>query len=228
MSVISMGPGGILGGRLGQVQFLTSFEVSVTMEEWTSASFAFACPSWSVRLVIVLDMFATVVRSDWVAVARFARAWLWSCVISANIAAFAKFWVFEWPYPMCCDYLDWSRCYLNAREKCTLKFTQVFAHYPFCSIHDSTLCKILCSLSSFLRWWQFVCRCMGFVAPRPLVHPWSVAQRFRIMFLRWWGFSFDCWCHRCLGSWVFRTCYLDVRAEYDMLFLHTPCTFSWV
>ena len=103
-----------------------------------------------------------------------------------------------------------------------------FAHYPFCSIHDSPLCKILCSLSSFLWWWQFVCRCMGFVAPWPLVHPQSVARRFRIMFLCWWGFSFACLCHWCLGSWVFRTRYEDVWSEWDTLLLHTPCNFSWV
>ena len=45
MSVISMGPGGKVGGRLGRVQVWESFEVSVAMEDCASAIFAFACPS---------------------------------------------------------------------------------------------------------------------------------------------------------------------------------------
>ena len=49
------------------------------------------------RSAIVFDMFATVVQSDYVAVAIFAKEWLWSCVISANIAAFAEFCVFDCP-----------------------------------------------------------------------------------------------------------------------------------
>ena len=61
------------------------------MDDCASASFMFACPSCSVRSAIVFDMFATVVQSDYVAVARFSKAWLWSCVISANMAAFAEF-----------------------------------------------------------------------------------------------------------------------------------------
>ena len=69
-----MGPVGIVVGRLGLVPVLASFEVSVMMEDCASASFVFACPSCSVRSVIVFDMFATVVRSDCVAVASFARA----------------------------------------------------------------------------------------------------------------------------------------------------------
>ena len=69
-----MGPVGIVVGLLGLVPVLTSFEVSVAMEDCAYASFAFACPSYSVRSVIVFDMFSTVVRSDCVAVARFARA----------------------------------------------------------------------------------------------------------------------------------------------------------
>ena len=59
-----MGPVGIVVGKLGIVPVWASFEVSVTMEDCASASFAFACPGCSVRLVIVFEMFATVVRSD--------------------------------------------------------------------------------------------------------------------------------------------------------------------
>ena len=81
----------------GLVPVLTSFEVNVAMDDCASASFMFDLPSSSVRSAIVFDMFATVVRSDCVAVARFAKAWLWSCVIYANIAAFAEFLVFECP-----------------------------------------------------------------------------------------------------------------------------------
>ena len=76
---------------------LASFEVSVAMDDCASASFMFACPSCSVRSAIVFDMFSTVVQSDYVAVARFAKAWLWSCVISTNMAAFAEFCVYECP-----------------------------------------------------------------------------------------------------------------------------------
>ena len=83
--------------RLGLVPVLASFEVSVAMDDCDSESFIFACPSCRVRSAIVFDMFATVVRSDCVAVARFAKAWLWSCVISANIVAFAEFCVFDCP-----------------------------------------------------------------------------------------------------------------------------------
>ena len=61
------------------------------MDDCASASFMFACPSCSVRSAIIFDMLATVVQSDYVAVARFAKAWLWSCVISTNMAAFAGF-----------------------------------------------------------------------------------------------------------------------------------------
>ena len=61
-------------GRLGLVPVLEIFEVSVVMEDCVSASFAFACPSCSVRSVIVYDIFATVVRSNCIAVARFSRA----------------------------------------------------------------------------------------------------------------------------------------------------------
>ena len=49
-------------------------EVSVAMDDCDSASFVLACPSCRVRSAIVFDMFATVSRSDWVAVARFAKA----------------------------------------------------------------------------------------------------------------------------------------------------------
>ena len=72
------------------VPVLASFEVSVVMDDCASASFMFACPSCRVRSAIVFDMFATLVRSHCVAVARFAKAWLWSCVISSKMAAFAK------------------------------------------------------------------------------------------------------------------------------------------
>ena len=69
-----MGPVGIVVGRLGLVPVLASFEVSVAIEDCASASFAFACLSCSVRSVIVFDTFETMVRSDCVPVARFARA----------------------------------------------------------------------------------------------------------------------------------------------------------
>ena len=69
-----MGPVGIIVGRSGLVPVLETFEVSVVMEDCASVSFAFACPSCSVRSVIICSMFATVVRSDCVVVARFARA----------------------------------------------------------------------------------------------------------------------------------------------------------
>ena len=69
-----MGPVGIVVGRLGLVPVLASFEVSIAMEDCATASFVFDCPSCSVRSVIVFDMFATVVRSDCVEVAIFARA----------------------------------------------------------------------------------------------------------------------------------------------------------
>ena len=69
-----MGPVGIVVGRLVLVPVLASFEVSVAMEDCASVSFEFACPSVSVKSVIVFDMFEIVVRSDCVAVARFARA----------------------------------------------------------------------------------------------------------------------------------------------------------
>ena len=69
-----MGPVGIVLGRSGLVPVLESFEVSVAMEDYASASFLFACPSCSVKSVIVFDIFATVLRYDCVAVARFSRA----------------------------------------------------------------------------------------------------------------------------------------------------------
>ena len=47
-----MVPVGILVGQLGLVPVLASFEVSAAMEDCASASFAFACPSCSVRSVI--------------------------------------------------------------------------------------------------------------------------------------------------------------------------------
>ena len=47
-----MGPVGIVVGWLGLVPVLESFEVSARMEDCASASFAFACPSCSVRSVI--------------------------------------------------------------------------------------------------------------------------------------------------------------------------------
>ena len=55
-----MGSVGIVVGRLGLVPVLVSFEVIVAMEDCASANFLFACPSCSVRSVIVFDMFATV------------------------------------------------------------------------------------------------------------------------------------------------------------------------
>ena len=88
---------GIVEERLDLAPVLASFEVSVAMDDFASASFVLACPSCRVRSAIVFDMFATVSRSGWVAVARFAKAWLWYCVISANMAAFAGFCVFDCP-----------------------------------------------------------------------------------------------------------------------------------
>ena len=69
-----MVPVGIVVGRLGIVPVWASFEVSVAMEDCASAGFEFACPSCSVRSVIVFYVFATMVRSDCVAVSRLARA----------------------------------------------------------------------------------------------------------------------------------------------------------
>ena len=69
-----MGPVGIVVGWLGLVSVLESFEVRAAMDYCASVSFAFACPSCRVRSVIVFAMFATVVRSDCVGVARFSRA----------------------------------------------------------------------------------------------------------------------------------------------------------
>ena len=83
--------------RLGLVPVLASFEVSVAMDDCASVSFMFACPSCRVRSAIIFDMFATVSRSDCVDVAIFAKAWLWSCVISDNMAAFAQLCVFDCP-----------------------------------------------------------------------------------------------------------------------------------
>ena len=88
---------GLVVERLGLVPVLASFEVSVVMDDCAYASFMFACPSCRVRSAIVFDMLATVSRSDCVAVAIFAKAWLWSCVIYANIAAFDNFLVFDRP-----------------------------------------------------------------------------------------------------------------------------------
>ena len=68
--------------RLVLAPVLASFEVSVAMDDCASASFMFACPSCKMRSAIVFDMFATVSRSDSVAVAIFSKAWLWSCVVS--------------------------------------------------------------------------------------------------------------------------------------------------
>ena len=86
---------GIVVERLGLVPVLASFEVSVAIYDCASASFMFACPSCRVRSAIVFDMFATVSRSYWVAVAIFAKAWLWYCDISTNMAAFAEFCMFD-------------------------------------------------------------------------------------------------------------------------------------
>ena len=88
---------GLVVERLGMDPVLASFEVSVAIDDCASASFMFACRSCRVRSAIVFDMFATVLQSDCVAVARFAKAWLWSCVISANMAAFDEFDVFDCP-----------------------------------------------------------------------------------------------------------------------------------
>ena len=88
---------GIVVERLGLVPFLASFEVSIAMDDCASTSFMFTCPSCRVMSEIVFDMFATVLRSNCVAVARFAKEWLWSCVISANMAAFDEFCVFDCP-----------------------------------------------------------------------------------------------------------------------------------
>ena len=76
---------------------LAGFEVSVAIDDCASVSFVLAFPSCRVRPAIVFDMLATMLRLDWVAVKRFAKAWLWSCVIYANMAAFAKFCVFDCP-----------------------------------------------------------------------------------------------------------------------------------
>ena len=83
--------------RLDLAPVLASFEVSVAMDDCASASFVLAFPSCRVSSAIGFDRFATVSRSDWVAVARFAKSWLWSCVIYANMAAFAGFCVFDCP-----------------------------------------------------------------------------------------------------------------------------------
>ena len=92
-----MAVAGLMEERLYFAPVLASFEVSVAMDDCASVSFMLACPSCRVRSAIVFDIFATVLRSDWVAVARFAKAWLWSCVISANMEAFAEFCVFDCP-----------------------------------------------------------------------------------------------------------------------------------
>ena len=81
--------------RLYFAPFLASFEVSVAMDDCASVSFVLDCPSCRVRSAIVFDMFATMSRSYWVSVEIFAKAWLWSCVISANMAAFTEFCVFD-------------------------------------------------------------------------------------------------------------------------------------
>ena len=83
--------------RLGFAPVLAIFEVSVAMDDCASASFVLACPSCRVRSAIVFDMFATMSQSYWVAVAIFSKTWLWSCVISANMAEFAEFCVFDCP-----------------------------------------------------------------------------------------------------------------------------------
>ena len=83
--------------RLDCAPVLDSFKVSVAMDDCASAIFVLDCPSCRVRSAIVFDMFATVSQSDWVAVARFAKAWLWSCVITENMAAFAESFVFDCP-----------------------------------------------------------------------------------------------------------------------------------
>ena len=88
---------GLVEERLDLAPVLDSFEVIVAMDDCASASFVSACPSCRVRSAIVFDMFATVSRSDWVAVARLANARLWSFVISANMAAFADFFVLYCP-----------------------------------------------------------------------------------------------------------------------------------
>ena len=86
-----MAVAGLVEERMDFVPVLASFEVSVAMDYCASASFVLACPSCRMRSAIVFDMFANVVRSDCVAVARFSKVWLWSCVISANMAAFSDF-----------------------------------------------------------------------------------------------------------------------------------------
>ena len=88
---------GLVEERLDFEPVLASFEVSVAMDDCDSASFVLAYPSCRVSSAIVFDMFATVSRSDCVAVARFAKAWLWSCVISANMVEFAESCVFDRP-----------------------------------------------------------------------------------------------------------------------------------
>ena len=92
-----MAVAGLVEEQLDLAPVLASFEVSVAMDDCASASFVLACPSCRVRSAIVFDMFANVSRSDSVAVARFAKAWLWSCVVSANMAAFADSCVFNCP-----------------------------------------------------------------------------------------------------------------------------------
>ena len=82
---------GLAEERLDLAPVLASFEVSVAMDDCASASFMFSCPSCRVRSAIFFDMFATVVRSNCVSVEIFSQAWLWSCVISGNMAAFAEF-----------------------------------------------------------------------------------------------------------------------------------------
>ena len=88
---------GLVVERLGLAPVLASFEVSVAMDDCASVSFMFACPSCWVRSATVFDMFYIVSQSDYVAVARFSKAWLWSCVIFANMAAFAEFCMFDCP-----------------------------------------------------------------------------------------------------------------------------------
>ena len=65
---------GFVEERLDLALVLASFEVSVTMDDCASVSFWLACPSCRVRSAIVFDIFSTVSRSDWVVVARFAKA----------------------------------------------------------------------------------------------------------------------------------------------------------
>ena len=88
---------GLVEDRLEFAPVLASFEVSVAMDDCASTRFVLACPSCRVRSAIVFYIFATMSQSDWVAVARFAKAWLWSCVISANMANFSESCVFDCP-----------------------------------------------------------------------------------------------------------------------------------